>query len=79
MGIAQYDIVAKGEGWAVQHEGEVGMAYTTKEAAFEAAMGAASLAIREGHEVIVCSPGRRAGNQTALGAEDDRTMRRTSN
>ena len=42
----------------------------TKEAAFEAAVAAASLAIREGHEVHISVPGRTSGNQTALGAKD---------
>jgi hypothetical protein len=70
MGTAQYDVVVKGEGWGVQHNGGVGMAYSTKEAAFEAAVAAASLAIRDGHEVIVRAPSRDAGNKTALGAKD---------
>jgi hypothetical protein len=51
------------------------MAYSTKEAAFEAAMSAASLAIRDGHEVIVCAQGREAGNGTALGAKDQSANR----
>jgi len=70
MGTAQYDVISKGDGWAISHDGAVGIAYSTKEAAFEAAMSAASLAIRDGHEVIVCAPGREAGNGTALGAKD---------
>ncbi|MGY3074160.1 phosphotransferase system HPr-like phosphotransfer protein [Bradyrhizobium sp. LM6.10] len=38
----------------------------TKEAAFESAVAAASLALREGHEVHVSVPGREAG-ENALG------------
>jgi hypothetical protein len=71
MGTAQYDVVAKGEGWAVQHDGAVGISYSTKEAAFEAAVAAASLAIRDGHEIIVRAPSRDAGNKTALGAKNN--------
>lgn len=45
--------------------------FETKEAAFESAISAASLAIRQGHEVLVSAPGRDAGNGTALGAKDN--------
>ena len=51
MGLAEYMIVAQGEEWGVLHDGNVSNRYATKEAAFEAAVAAASLAIREGHEV----------------------------
>ena len=61
-------IVAKGNGWSVLHDGAADNEYATKEAAFESAVAAASLAIREGHEVHVSVPGRDAGNGTALGA-----------
>jgi hypothetical protein len=44
--------------------------FATKESAFEAAVAAASLAIREGHEVRLSVPDHLAGNQTALGAKD---------
>ena len=70
MGLAEYMIVAQGEEWGVLHDGNVSNRYATKEAAFEAAVAAASLAIREGHEVRLSVPGRSAGNQTALGAKD---------
>lgn len=68
MGLAEYAIVAHDDGWTILHDGETRNQYATKEAAFEAAVAAASLAIREGHEVHVSVPGRTAGNQTALGA-----------
>lgn len=58
MGLAQYAIVAVGDGqWGVLHDGEVGSEYSTKEAAFESAAVAASIAIREGHEVHLSVPG----------------------
>jgi hypothetical protein len=73
MGLAEYMIVSKSDGWTVLHDGQAPNDYDTKEAAFEAAVAAASLAIREGHEVHVSVPGRDAGNGTALGATDSQT------
>jgi hypothetical protein len=70
MGLAQNQIVAQGDEWGILHDGDVKNTYATKEAAFEAAVAAASLAIREGHEVHVSVPDRSSGNQTALGAKD---------
>ena len=71
MGLAEYMIVAQGNKWGVLHDGNVPNRYATKESAFEAAVAAASLAIREGHEVRISVPGRSAGNQTTLGATDN--------
>lgn len=70
MGLAEYMIVSKSGGWTILHDGTAQNDYDTKEAAFEAAVAAASLAIREGHEVHVSVPGRDAGNQTVTGAGD---------
>jgi hypothetical protein len=70
MGLAQYQIVSQGGEWGVLHDGNVKNRYATKEAAFEAAVAAASLAIREGHEVQIGVPDRSSGNQTALGAKN---------
>jgi hypothetical protein len=67
MGVATYAIVAKDSGWGVQHDGVVGIAYATKEAAFEAAASAASNAIKNWHEVRISVPGR-DGGEPALGA-----------
>jgi hypothetical protein len=71
VGLAEYMIVAQRDGWGVLHDGNVRNSYATKEAAFEAAAAAASLAIREGHEVRISVPDRTAGNQTALGAKNN--------
>jgi hypothetical protein len=71
MGLAQYAIIAVRDHWGVLHDGNVEGDFVTKEAAFEAAIAAASLAMREGHEVHVSVPGRDAGNRTALGAKDN--------
>lgn len=69
MGLAAYDVVENGSGWSIRHDGNLEGTYDTKEAAFEAAVAAASLAIRQGHEVRVTTPGNEAGNETALGGE----------
>lgn len=70
MGLASYAIIATDTGWGILHDGDVEGEYATKEAAFESAIAAASLAIREGHEVHVSVPSRDAGNRTALGAAE---------
>jgi hypothetical protein len=61
MGLAQYSIVSVRDQWGVLHDGNVNGEYATKEAAFESAMAAASLALRQGHEVHVGAPGREEG------------------
>ena len=61
MGLAQYAIVAVHDQWGVLHDGNINGEYATKEAAFEAAAGAASLAVRQGHEVHVSVPGVEEG------------------
>jgi hypothetical protein len=70
MGLAQYAVIAARDRWGVLHDGNVEGDFATKESAFESAIAAASLAIRQGHEIHVSVPGRDAGNRTALGAED---------
>ena len=61
MGLAQYAIVPLRDQWGVLHDGDVNGKYATKEAAFEAAVSAASLAMRQGHEVHVSVPARDEG------------------
>ena len=68
MGLAQYSVVAVGKQWSVLHDGNVHGDYATKESAFESAAAAASLAIRQGHEVHLSVPGRQEG-ETALTRE----------
>lgn len=75
MGLAQYAIIESGRHWGVLHDGRVEGDHETKEGAFEAAVSAASLSIREGHEIHISVPGREAGNKTALGGPDDSTPR----
>jgi hypothetical protein len=56
MGVAQYEIVAVGKYWGVQHDGKINGKYSTKESAFESAAVAASVTIHRGHEVLVRVP-----------------------
>jgi hypothetical protein len=66
MGLAQYAIVAVEDQWGVLHDGDIKTKYATKEAAFESAAAAASLAIRQGHEVHLSVPA--TDEATARGA-----------
>ena len=68
MGLAQYAVVPIDDHWSVLHDGDVEGDYATKEAAFESAAGAASLAIRQGHEVRLSVP---AGEAARSGAPFD--------
>jgi hypothetical protein len=63
MGLAQYAVVGVGDRWGVLHDGKVEGDFSTKESAFESAVGAASLAIRQGHETHVSVPGQEARNE----------------
>lgn len=60
MGNAAYKILPYQGGWGVAHDGETVGPYETKEAAFEATVAAASLAMRDGHAVEITAPGREA-------------------
>jgi hypothetical protein len=59
LAIASYEVVGSGGAWRVKHDGEPVGSYPTKEAAFEAAVAAASWAVREGYEVQISVPGKR--------------------
>ena len=63
MGLAAYTIVGSGGEWRIRHDGKDENLYQTKESAFEAAVVAASLALRQGHEVQISAP----GSDTATG------------
>lgn len=76
--IETYRIVGAQGAWRVAHDDETSsdetiMAYVTKEAAFEAAVSAASNAIRAGHEVSILVPGSYTG-ETLLGGADWRDL-----
>ena len=59
MAIASYAVVGSGGVWRVKQDGEPVGSYRTREAAFEAAVAAASSAVREGYEVQLSVPGIR--------------------
>ena len=69
MGLANYRILGTAGNWTVEHDGQSPNTYETKEAAFEAAVAAASLALRQGHEVLVSAP-RSGAAGTATGAKE---------
>lgn len=48
-----YSVVRVADGWAVNHNGQVEGNYSTKEAAFEAAVGPASNSIKRGYAVRI--------------------------
>ena len=61
MAHAVYKIVAHNGGWGVLHDGTVSGDYLTKEAAFEAAVGPASNAIKNGQAVTITAEGSASG------------------
>ena len=62
MGIAAYEISGHGREWRVSHDGKSENVYETKEAAFEAAVAAASLAMRAGHQIAISAPASDTAN-----------------
>jgi hypothetical protein len=66
MGKAYYDIVGSDDRWGIRHDNDPTGEYASKEAAFEAAVAAASNAIKFGHEVRITVPGTERSD-TALG------------
>ena len=64
MGLASYEVIGDAGEWRVSHDGKAENDYQTKESAFEAAVAAASLALRHGHEVRILAP----GHSSATGA-----------
>ena len=66
MGLAAYEIFGAAGEWRIRHDGRAENVYQTKEAAFEAAIAAASLALRPGHEVA----DQRTCVRTSTGAEN---------
>lgn len=66
MGLAAYEIFGMAGEWRIRHDGLAENVYETKEAAFEAAIAAASLALRQGHEVRITAP----ASETSTGAQN---------
>jgi Uncharacterized protein conserved in bacteria (DUF2188) len=67
MRSAAYKIDRHKDGWGVEHDGQVTGPYETKEAAFEAAVGPASNAIKQGYSVSITVEGS-GRREAALGA-----------
>ena len=77
MGLATYAIIETGKTesdgeqqkttWGILHDGNVEGEYESKTSAFESAVAAAGVAVREGHEVHVTVPSHHSGNGTARG------------
>jgi hypothetical protein len=65
-----YRIVGHEGAWHADQEAGLGMAYATKEAAFEAAVSAATNAIKAGHDVTITVPAARPA-ESHLGGERD--------
>jgi hypothetical protein len=62
MGLGRDVIVGKPGEWHAEHDGKAAHTYATKEAAFEASVAAASLAMRQGHEIMITTPGTPEGD-----------------
>jgi hypothetical protein len=78
MGLASYEIVGNDAEWRVRHDGKAENVDETKEAAFEAAVIAASLALRQGHEIRVTAPGHgMAARIETVGTPSDELNRRS--
>ena len=69
MGSANYKVFGQPGEWHVEHDGKVANTYQTKEAAFEAAAVAASMALRQGHGITITVPGSKGGTETTTGAK----------
>ena len=65
---ATYNIVAHKGGWGISHDGAINGEYLTKEAALEAAVGAASNAVKKGYAITIKVDGSES-NEPALGAD----------
>lgn len=62
-----YEVVGHEGHWHVEYNGQIGMAYATREAAFDAAFAGATNAVKAGHDVTIHVSGIVAG-QSALGS-----------
>jgi hypothetical protein len=68
MATAAYKVVPHDGGWGIEHNGKVSGAYATKETAFEAIIGPASNAIKDGLGVTIHIAGPEQRDEPALGA-----------
>lgn len=68
MRMESFEIVGSDAGWVVSHNGADGLLHATKEAAFDAAVAAASEAMRAGSDVSIVVQGVRS-KERALGGD----------
>ena len=68
---AKYNVVGRERGWGISHDGSVNGDYLTTEAAFEAAVAAASNAIKDGYAVTITVEGSN-NDEPALGARREK-------
>jgi hypothetical protein len=68
MSTETYNIVRRGNNWAVNHDGALEGDYATNEAAFESAAAAASNAIKDGVGIAITVEPRAPG-ETAIGGK----------
>ena len=67
MGLAAYEIIGNDAEWRERHDGKAENIYETQEAAFEAAVAAAFLALRQGHEIRLTAPARGLASGSTTG------------
>ena len=56
MGLASYEVIGIGSEWTIRHDGRDEHVFEPKKSAFNAAVEAASMALRQGHAVLVSVP-----------------------
>ena len=73
MGVAEYRIVSKGNGWSVLHDGAAANSYVSKEAAFESAVAAASLALQRDMRYMSACPGETQATAPLLESKNNQS------
>jgi hypothetical protein len=68
MATETYKIVRNGDSWAVDHDGTLEGEYSTKQAAFDSAVGAAANAIKDGLGISITVDAPASG-ESALGGK----------
>jgi hypothetical protein len=76
MSEAKYEITHSASGWVIKHDNELSEPYEMPEAAFEAAVTAASLSLRHRHDVVISLTHDRAAkvSQETSGAASNPNM-----
>jgi hypothetical protein len=69
MGLARYEIVPAGKQWAVRHEGEENLEYSTKEASFRLRPLPRSQSVRDTKSISACPVQRRRNHDVSAGVQ----------